>query len=477
MLSSLSSDAPLHRTPVAEGSSPPLQKAAAAAASVALLPDEVWELISDVFQDSSQLRLVCQRLHALLLHRHISVRLHPSDVATPTKLERLAGLVHHTRSLVLHADGLSSLACGVHAVLQQAATLNHVALSLSPCPHSDYVGDKVVQALTTLQELPMLESISLNLQCRRISSQNLQAILARGFAPNVQFVCLSLAGWEVSSLLRATVTSLELLPNLRGLRLNLRSTSICGAGLRAIASIQGLQQLSLDLSGCGLTDETVAELAAVQHSPTLCVLELDLSSNSIRKDGLAVMCDALHQVPGLRKVRLTLDRNPLLNAGAECLAGLRTLTQLERLQLDLAHTGIGAETTKALGSLHEMPALRSVAIRAPYNNIGDVGVQLLRPLVMSKSLEDLTLGLSSTLLTDTGLADLLAEPQRVTLRSFVLLVDNNCIGDAGAEALAALAGCMAAPRLKISVASNSLGKAGVQVLQDAQAGCGCTIDM
>lgn len=33
-------------------------------------------------------------------------------------------------------------ACGVHAVLQQAATLNHVALSLSPCPHSDYVGDK-----------------------------------------------------------------------------------------------------------------------------------------------------------------------------------------------------------------------------------------------------------------------------------------------------------------------------------------------
>ncbi len=131
------------------------------------------------------------------------------------------------------------------------------------------------------------------------------------------------------------------LPKLRSVLLN--EAALTASDTRHIATISGLE--NLDLRGCPLGDEAVAELAALPRLKTV-----RLSG----RDGDTAVTDAgmrsLGKLPSLTV--LAIDFLPITDRGLESLAGRKSLRELYAAGTEL--TDAAAETLKQLPELSKL---------------------------------------------------------------------------------------------------------------------------
>jgi uncharacterized protein (TIGR02996 family) len=171
------------------------------------------------------------------------------------------------------------------------------------------------------------------LELAKASAKSIQALAASPMLADIQ--ALTVRG-QIGD---AGALALAESPHLGSLvRLNLKDTGIGDAGAKALAWSSGLGSLrSLSLSGNEIGDDGVEALAG---SPVLAGLDrLFLSRNEIGDAGVMALADA----PGAsRLVILALGGNEELgDEGAQRLLDSRTLSSLERLEVDVCEIGDG----------------------------------------------------------------------------------------------------------------------------------------
>ena len=204
---------------------------------------------------------------------------------------------------------------------------------------------------------------------------------------------------------------------------------------------------ALDLSGRGLTDVDLAEIA---RQPALASLAgLTFSHNEVGNQGVAALAASPH-LGSLR--RLDLSHNRVSSSGAAALADGQGLRGVE--VLSLASNGLEARAVEALVSAPF--SLRSLDLSG--NTLQAAGAAALAASPAAAHLEHLDLRDND--LGSDGVAALATSRRLDSLRS--LDISQNGIGSAGAAALALSANVTRLASLRL--AGNRLGLEGVDLL-------------
>lgn len=204
---------------------------------------------------------------------------------------------------------------------------------------------------------------------------------------------------------------------------------------------------TLDLSGRGLDDGDVAELAG---NPAFgSIVRLELAHNQIGPEGVVALCAS----PYLTKLRaLGLADNRIGSTGAEHLAASALAARLQ--SLDLASNGIGSRGAEALAASE----LRAAELDLSGNDVQAAGAKALAGSPVAAALQ--VLRLQDNRLGSDGVTALAVSHTLTNLRA--LSVADNGIGPAGAAALAL------SPNLsslhELSLARNTLGLQGLELL-------------
>ncbi|KAG7468685.1 hypothetical protein MATL_G00145610 [Megalops atlanticus] len=178
--------------------------------------------------------------------------------------------------------------------------------------------------------------------------------------------------------------------NITEIRVNQMTASITlekKAALRS-GSVTGFPVKSISLVDCALQGQHLSFLLSIsQHCPLL--QELDLSRNSIGKEGVEFLCSALPGFPSLRSLRLGLKQVSEDGVGI-LMEGVASCSSLE--SLSLSHHVISEGGAVALGgTLPNLQHLRAIDLSG-CSILSEAGSHdLLRGLGRCRTVEDLSL--------------------------------------------------------------------------------------
>jgi len=279
------------------------------------LPADVLERVSDVLQ-SDTLSRVCLRLWAILRHRHITAPAVTRRTAEAI-FRRLAEGCHRVHSLTLcwqTGDSSSFEHVADFPALDGLLGLRRLALQLRGCRLQ---GDSLC-ALKSLNALPVLDTVHLDLSFNAIGPAGVQDLLALRTNPHLRRIHLNL-GHNVY-LARHRSDSVRLAQALVELRF-----------------MPLLSELVVSLNDNGLGPEGARALLPFKESAALRTLVLDLGWNEIGDAGALALAAAFQQATGLTSLTLDLQDNyihqPASHAALRALAEENTTRRAVTLRL------------------------------------------------------------------------------------------------------------------------------------------------
>jgi hypothetical protein len=274
--------------------------------------------------------------------------------------------------------------------------------------------------------------------------------------------------------------------DLHTLRLNFKYAKIDRAGLRTLGDAPALEVLHLDLQGANIqSDDVIALALAVNNSPRIRVLSMDLTKSEIGIDsaralsmlggsrtleslhvelarsGVDTEClEALVTLGGLHTLRLGLDSNSLgglrlfipghgQGMVGDYLSRLARSPQLNALHLDLSNNEITPDDILNLSTM--WPAPQQLTLVLKENQLCARSCYALSELSLSPTLQNLTLVLENNIICDVGVQLLRRLKDTPALRSLCLRVGGNLVGDLGVRALVTLSNCRTLDTLELDV--------------------------
>eukprot|EP00667_Euglena_gracilis_P014419 EG_transcript_14926 len=300
-----------------------------------VLPDEVWEMVSD-FAHWGPLARVCHALRHLLQGRHARLRVTDSNLVSVADRLRQCPTLRFLVARFFWSE-LEQREAGIRAFCAAIAPLLGLQL-LRVQAVGKPVQDGGAVALAQLAALPRLGSFALDLTRQCITASGAQAFTTLAAAPHLRRLELNLALNPLGDPGAKAIAALWQSPTLRSLRLDLGRTDVTAEGCRALAQLADspIEYLWLSLSSNTIRDEGATHLAELRRSPHLRRLKLSLACNQIGDAGaksLALLADT----PRLAELKLQLSFNHIENAGGLALATLRHTVPKVKLRLGCNH--------------------------------------------------------------------------------------------------------------------------------------------
>eukprot|EP00667_Euglena_gracilis_P007463 EG_transcript_7540 len=347
-------------------------------------------------------------------------------------------------------------------------TLRSLTLGVANIGFAPQRPQEVAQSVVAAaQAMPGLHSLALEFGTGTDAGV-IAALALLGAVPHLEVLSLALPKCRAP----AGLAALQHTPSLRRLDLDLGGSCLGGEvqWLASLGAAVRLRKLRLGLAECGLDFAALQQLLTLCGSPGLEALQLDLCGNVVRSSATDGTLFPAQWSPSLRTLRLEFAPGTLDDGEVKRIAAFGCLVNLESLTLILPGCVATVGACLDLATLRHCPSLRQLTLELRGSRVGPGGAQALASLWSAPNLRELHLGLASCGL-GLGGAQALAELKKSSsLRALLLDLAGNHIANPGAKALAALAETPRLVRLSLLLADNRLSGLGVDRLQRLRTG-------
>ena len=188
---------------------------------------------------------------------------------------------------------------------------------------------------------------------------------------------------------------------------------------------------------------------------------LELVADFLQSDLISSVCSTLRGLLGRRHMRVACDAHQVANNVAQHVRRLLTL-RVKVLHNPTAVPWMGLPAN----ALRDAPCLHTLVLTHNLfgSPMGDGGARALAALRYAPALRTLTLALPSNDLTGAGAQALAALRDAPALHSLCIDLHMNCIGDTGAQALATLRDCPTLHALTLDLRHNGISDSGARAL-------------